>query len=151
MPKPGRSPSVALLVVVGLLVVGCDSIDSSPSGGTPDPRAPTDLAGTSWTVVRIGESDTLESARPTLTFEPGRQATGSTGCNSFGGAYVLDGTSLAFGLLAVTKRACADAGRMTQESALLEALSGVTACEIDEEGRLHLSGTNTLVLAAADS
>lgn len=48
------------------------------------------------------------AVRPTLSFD-GKRATGSSGCNNFGGSYVARQNVLRFGNLASTLRACPDA------------------------------------------
>ena len=73
----------------------------------------------------------LEGSEITLTFKGGG-ASGSAGCNSYGAAYILDGTSLAFGDIAATERDCptpegvGEPVRMEQEQRYLAALKDVT-------------------------
>jgi heat shock protein HslJ len=143
---PSRLPTIPVVfaMAIALAVAACDATESS-TGGTPEPvPSAADLAGTQWTLRSIGEAETVADSPPTLTFEAGR-VTGTTGCNSFGGEYSLDGASLVFSPLATTKRACLPE-LMDQETTVLDGLAGVTGWEIREDGRLRLSGSVDLVL-----
>lgn len=66
-----------------------------------------------------------ESARPiTLQFDAAKKhASGFSGCNRFGGSYVLDHNQLSFGPLMSTKMACMDNARNKTEQVFLDALS----------------------------
>ncbi|MBC8253850.1 MAG: META domain-containing protein [Ardenticatenia bacterium] len=72
----------------------------------------------------------LEGTEITLTLKGGT-AQGSAGCNTYGAAYSLDGTSLAFGDVAATERDCpTPEGVMEQEQRYLVALKDVTGYHI---------------------
>jgi heat shock protein HslJ len=138
---------VALVVLLAVVATACDTAGSSP-GGTPEPTASAGLDGTAWTIESIGGT-TLDDASPALlTFEPGGRVSGSTGCNSLMGEASIDGPSLAFGPLATTRRGC-EQPLMAQETAVLEALAGVSGWTVEADGRLHLTGATELVLAPA--
>ena len=68
------------------------------------------LDGTSWTLARVETGGDVLSRQPDtypmLTFEDGR-VTGSDGCNQINGTVQRMDGGLAFGPLAMTKRACA--------------------------------------------
>jgi heat shock protein HslJ len=142
---PGRPSVVSIPIVVALafavVVAACDATESSPSE-TPEPTPAADLGGTSW--ILRGIAGVEPAGESTLTFEDGGVG-GSTGCNSFRGDYAVDGSSLVFSPLAATKRACADPALTDQETAVLEALAGVTSWEIGGDGRLTLGGSVELV------
>jgi heat shock protein HslJ len=127
-----------------LVVAACDSTGAT-EGTTPEPTSAADLAGTSWTLVSVGDAPVVEGSGAGLTFDAGGNISGSTGCNQASGAYAVDGAALTFGPLATTRMACED-NLMAQESAVLEAFAGVSGWEIDGEGRLHLTGGTELVL-----
>jgi heat shock protein HslJ len=68
----------------------------------------------------------VEGTEITLAFEGGT-VSGSAGCNDYGAAYTLDGTSLEFGDIAATEKAClTPEGVMDQEQRYLGALEDVT-------------------------
>ena len=64
----------------------------------------------------------------TATFTPDGQVAGNSGCNTYHGAYKLDGTSLTVGPLASTMMAC-DQAIMDQETQFLTALQTPTKVE----------------------
>jgi heat shock protein HslJ len=142
---PSFPVSIRVLAGLAILVVAaCDSTGSG-SNATPEPTSAADLAGTSWTLVSIGDATVVEGSAPHLAFGVDGNASGSTGCNSFNGPYTFDGAALTFGPLATTRMACEE-NLMGQETAVLEALAGVNGWEIDAEGLLHLTGGTELVL-----
>ena len=139
--------TAAIRVLAGLAILVVAACDSTGAGTntTPEPTSAGDLAGTSWTLVSIGGTPVAEGSGPHLTFGADGQASGSTGCNSMSGTYATDGAALTFGPMAMTRMACEES-LMTQETAVLEALVGVSGWEIDADGRLHLTGGTELVL-----
>jgi len=146
MPKPWPARSLAVgLVVLALSASACDATGSAASG-SPEPTPPTDLSGTNWVLVSVGGANVAESPPAGLAFETGARVSGSTGCNSFGGTFSIDGSSLAFGPLATTKRGC-ERPLMDQERAVLDGLAGAAGWAVDDAGRLHLTGATELVFA----
>jgi heat shock protein HslJ len=139
--------TAAIRVLAGLAILVVAACDSTGSGAntTPEPTSPADLAGTAWTLVTIGGAPVDEASGPHLTFGADGNMTGSTGCNSMSGSYATDGAALTFGPMSTTRMACEES-LMTQETAVLEALAGVSGWEIDADGRLHLTGGTELVL-----
>lgn len=102
------------------------------------------LTGTTWTLSRAvmgGQEFQIApgATAPSLRLD-GRDATGTTGCNSLWGPYNLRNDAFRFGPLATTRQDCPSglAGRETQ---LLNTLRGVTRFEV---------GNGTLTLFAAD-
>jgi heat shock protein HslJ len=70
----------------------------------------------------------VEGTEITIAFE-GDTASGSAGCNDYAAAYTLDGTSLEFGDIAATEKAClTPEGMMDQEQRYLGVLTDVTDC-----------------------
>ncbi len=106
-----------------------------------------DLAGTQWQLTELNGSAPLASAEPiTLSFTSADQAGGNTGCNSYRGSYRVAGSSLTFGPLASTRRACVDPGLMTQEAAFLQALGAVTTYELSTGQLVLKDGSGTVTL-----
>lgn len=109
------------LALLSILLVSC----SGGSGAAGDP-----LAGTEWRVEHIDLADRIPGTELTLEFSDG-QARGNSGCNSFGGAYQVDGSQLEFEALAQTLMACLEpAGVMEQEQAYMGALTSTERFEI---------------------
>lgn len=94
------------------------------------------LDGIAWELVELDGSQPLTGTTITLTFEDG-SAGGSSGCNSYGGEYQLNGEDITFGDLASTLMACLDEGVMAQESAFLAFLQGTRTYAI-KDGFLNL-------------
>ncbi len=82
------------------------------------------LAG-DWVVINYFRPGAVTSPVPgstlTANFDSGR-ISGDAGCNQFTGPYETDGTKIAIGPLASTRRACADPAVDEQESQYLAAL-----------------------------
>src|SRR5215472_8479673 len=102
-------------------------------------EAPMELAGSAWTLISF-ETDTgairaSTEAPATLTFSPvGEQAgriSGSGGCNSYSGSYILTGDRLHIGPLASTQMIC-DPVVMEQEDRFFQALSTAERCELSQ-------------------
>ncbi len=131
----------AVLYSLALVVlVGCSAPASAPQ-----------LNGSTWVVTAIGARPTLAAGPPTLSFAE-TTVSGSTGCNTFTGAYTRNGDGVTFSRLAVTQMACAGAA-MTQETAFTAALT--TVAQVRSEGSSLLmvdaAGGTQLTLAAPPS
>lgn len=85
-----------------------------------------ELEGTNWRLVSFGPAGEEESivpgTRPTLNFGDNGGVTGSTGCNSFYGTYMVRGDGVSLGRMISTRRACLDAKATEQEKRYLNAL-----------------------------
>jgi heat shock protein HslJ len=104
-----------LMVVDGRELRGCGSPLFGPGAG---------LDG-SWTLVELGGAPALGGMggeRPHLRIDGGRVG-GDTGCNSFGGSFTREGDRIAFGGIAMTRRACVEQALNDQERRLSEALA----------------------------
>jgi heat shock protein HslJ len=118
-----------------LLLSACSL--SAPAG---DP-----LDGTSWQLSALGDRSPVEGTTVTLGFEDGR-ATGSAGCNSYGGAYEVDGEKIVFREVASTLMLCTNPGVMEQEAEFLGSLNEVNRFEL-ASGRLQLYRSDGEALA----
>jgi heat shock protein HslJ len=81
----------------------------SPTSAMPAaPAAPdsSDLPGTSWVLASMGDEPLVENTTTTLNFDAEGRAGGTDGCNTYGGSYVVDGSSLTFGPIISTLIAC---------------------------------------------
>lgn len=89
------------------------------------------LNGTTWELYSIGRYSPITGSKITIHFEEGL-ASGSSGCNSYGGAYRVDGNKINFQELESTLMACIDpSGVMEQESTYLNFLGEANRLEID--------------------
>jgi heat shock protein HslJ len=111
-----RLASVVLAVLALALFAACSPHDP--------------LAGTAWQLSAFGNTLPLEGTTITATFDDG-QIGGSSGCNSYGGAYTLKGSRLTFGTLAMTEMACLEPqGTLEQEAMYLEWLGAAERYEL---------------------
>jgi len=74
------------------------------------------LTGKSWELTRLNSGD-LEMSKypsgvPSITFDPGGGISGTTGCNSYSGEYVLNGDSISLDPGSMTKMACDGSGEI---------------------------------------
>ena len=125
-----------LVLVLAVLLSGCGG-----SGG------PASLDGTSWVLTSLNGNRPLEDREVTLAFEGG-EATGSAGCNSYFGAYEVQGEDkLTFSEIANTEMACLDPeGIMGQEEEYLTALRRATGFHLSD-GELQIFSVGGGVLA----
>jgi heat shock protein HslJ len=90
------------------------------------------VSGADWEVTELAGQPAPEGAggRPaTLVFDAdSARAGGFSGCNSYGGAYTVNGSELRFGQLVMTKMAC-ERG-MELESGFMGALERTAAYEL---------------------
>lgn len=146
----------ALQTAKGLLADGEDTItiiyDEGEMilkrDGTPLAQPENALDGSRWNLVELilnGESLPLVSgSRPTVDFKDGSIG-GTTGCNSFGGAYTIGDETIRFGEMPMTQMACLEDGLMEQEANIMAVLKQVSRWEI-AAGQLILSGENSRLI-----
>lgn len=95
------------------------------------------LAGPTWQATGINNGaeavvSALEAAEVTAVFAEDGTVSGSSGCNTYGGSYTVDGSSIAIGPLASTEMACSEPdGVMTQETQFLVAMERASEYRID--------------------
>jgi heat shock protein HslJ len=102
---------------------------------TPMPEVTLD--GTTWTLTAFIDGETatslLADTEITLAFEDG-QATGSGGCNSYGGSYTLEHGELHIGPVAITEMYCmTPAGIIEQETHFTDILTNITLFKWDAD------------------
>lgn len=125
-----RAGIAALVCAAALLLGACGSGDSA---GAP----PATLPGTQWDldVGALGGAGSEDIASD-LRFGADGRVSGSDGCNTFTGGYEVDGSSLRFGPLASTRKACVGAAQQVADR--------VSAALADV--RSFSAGADTLVL-----
>ena len=104
---------------------------ASPEGIPGPAGGETGMENTQWNLVSFGETPLIQGSAINLLLAAG-QAGGSGGCNSYGGSYKVEGTSISFSEITSTKRACTDAQVTEQEQRYFLALE--TASEYFVEG-----------------
>jgi heat shock protein HslJ len=133
----GKARFWLLLVLAAAVLAGaCGGDDDGPP-----------LEGTEWALAS-GVDMPGDADPPTLLLEEGN-ASGFGGCNTFTGAYELDGDSISIGPLAGTLMAC-ELQKMAVEGAYMPALEAADAWSIDgDELVLSSGGEATLRFSSA--
>lgn len=112
------------------------------------------LTGIEWRLVSIGpsgnETPLVPGTTVTLRFSEEGRASGSSGCNSYGGTYEVRGDNLSFGRIASTRRACVDQRANEQESRFLSGLESATRFRLTPNRLTILSDRNRSVLNFSD-
>ena len=89
---------------------------------------PSGLSGTTWRLLDLPGTGALAGNPVTLAFSADGTVSGNASCNQFHGTATVTGSSVSFGPIATTKKACAEAV-MSQEQRYLEALRGAERFE----------------------
>ncbi|WP_291068786.1 META domain-containing protein [Hyphomonas sp.] len=134
--RPGPSGALTLTSESGVSFTGTP-ISPAPPVVPPDPEV---LIGGEWTVEDINRTGIIDNSHLTLTFGADGRVSGSTNCNTFGGVYLADETTLTLAPLAMTQRACTAPAMAHQEQRYMAALNGEMAWTITPDGALELTG-----------
>lgn len=136
---------IAVVVVAGLAACGSDDEGDTRAETQGLPDFQTQLEAEEW-VLDAGDSsvDLPDGASATLNVD-GELATGVGPCNSYTGAFVLDGDSVEIGPLAGTLIAC-EPSLMEAQDAFISALEAAETVEMPG-GRLLLTGPDDVRLA----
>ena len=133
---------------IALLTLAVAVLLSMGACGGLGPPAGDPLEGTFWVLRTYGGAGLIPGTEITLTFEEG-QVRGSSGCNTYGGSYEVDGDKITMSDLYMTEMACLDPeGVMDQELEYLELLRDAQAFQVDE-GELVIEAATDEVLAFA--
>lgn len=136
-------------VLILLVVVFC-------CGCTGEPTTGGELTGTVWMLesyMNAGGARTspLATAPITAAFIDGTVG-GTSGCNTYNAAYVMDGELLTVDMPAVTMMYCGDTGVMEQESQYLSLLRTAAAYTVSDDQLtiMDSSGQEILIFRAVD-
>jgi heat shock protein HslJ len=127
----------------------CETNDQASNPNSSEDNEPASpLFGKRWTLTQI-EERRLSPGRPYLEFAPDQnRASGSGGCNSFSGAFEIDGSMLKLSRVVSTRRACLDPELQRIETGFLNLLESTTRFEV-QGNRLRLYANDRLILAFA--
>jgi heat shock protein HslJ len=100
-----------------------------------------ELTDTEWWVEDIDGKGVIDMSHTTLQFLEQGGVVGDTGCNSYRGSAEVSGTSISFGPMAGTRKACAPS-LMDQEMKFYQAIEKVVSWEVADTGLLHLRDAN---------
>lgn len=148
-PMVGGRNMLLLLIASMVLAAACAPISAPPAA--PDTSSDP-LANTNWVLVGLEVEPPVAfdaaTVEVTLGFAEGRVG-GRSGCNQYGGSYVIDGDGLTVGALFSTMMACPEP-LMAVEAAFTDALSAAERYEL-RDGELtiiHPTGRLTFTPAA---
>src|SRR5262249_23016145 len=99
------------------------------------PQSSTGLSGPTWRVTGYnngmgGVVSTLSGTMLSMVFDTDGHVSGNSGCNMFTGPYTISGSSISFGPLASTLRACLSDEANQQEQQFLAALNATTTYQL---------------------
>lgn len=137
--KPCRNAMTGMLYPVTVSVA---SAGKTLQGCGGDPAA---LLDGTWQATELAGEPLRGGAKLLFTFGNGR-ITG-TACNRFSGGVTLTGEGLSFGPMIATRMAC-PAPQMQAETAAFTAFASTTGFDIDDSGRLILTGPSGALLRA---
>lgn len=130
-----RSQIFLLVLLVTMSIVAYGQTGRSMS---TDQRV---LTGIDWRLVSLGpagaETNVVAGTTVTLKFGEDDRASGSTGCNSYGGNYQVRGDNISFSRLVSTRRACLDQNANEQEQRFLSTLGAANRFRLTR-GRLTI-------------
>jgi heat shock protein HslJ len=135
------APLAALLVLVA--AGGCGGDDEAAS----DPSA---VEGVPWVLVSGVDVDGWEATAPSITFGEDGTASGSSGCNQWGGSYAFDGDTLELGEIAMTAMGCPPPTDEV-ERAYMDALQQANRWRLEDEELVLLDDDAELLRYGAAS
>jgi len=116
-------------VLAVLLLVACTAApepDSRIGESAPPLESSSPVTNVEWRLVRLSGEPAVEGTPVTLRLVSAeKRAQGNGGCNQYSGPYALAGSSLTFGEIISTKRACVQEALNQQETAFFGVLSRV--------------------------
>ena len=126
---------ISVVILSAFLLSACGSIGGSSS----------DLKGSAWELVSLGDALPVPGTNVTLSFEKDNLG-GNGGCNSYGGEFKLKGDKLTIGNVYSTEMYCEAEGIMDQEARYYQMISNVESFSVDgEELILNTADGETLV------
>jgi heat shock protein HslJ len=126
--------------------------EAAPAAGAGTASGLTELEGTHWTLLRLGDAEVSPNAEPNEIFfildSKEHRVSGSGGCNRLMGGYELHADKLKFAHMGSSMMACAQG--MDTERAFLQAMEQVSSWKIAGQ-TLELFDTGGKSLARFDA
>lgn len=139
-----------LLRLIGLMTVaatafvtlaGCSSTDTysrSDTQGLPDTLQ--SLEAYEWRLDGGASKPEITSSQQITLSVNGHSLEGRSGCNSYGGAIEVEGTTIKLKEITATEMACANPADSAAEAEFLQALGAVNHVDTTDRDRMVLSG-----------
>jgi heat shock protein HslJ len=117
------------------------------------PQSLTGLSGPTWRVTNINNGNdavvsTVSGTQVSMVFGEDGRVSGDSGCNTFNGPYTISGSSISFGPLASTLRACIPDEVSQQEQHFYAALDATTTYELNGDRLTFRSDAGAIQLVA---
>jgi putative lipoprotein len=109
---------------VQIMVVSTGEMPDTTGGETA-------LAGTEWRLSDLAGTNVVPNSKATLKFDDDGKVSGNGNCNNFSGPVTIQGSSIQFGPIASTKKACDEAALNTEESAYFAALQNAESFTVE--------------------
>ncbi len=141
MNSPG-DPVEILFEPAEQLAMGSIAEEEHADAATPSEfrQAAVALWGTAWRLDSLGGVGVPDSSQATLEFPTEGRASGNGSCNRFNGVVAIEGSTIQFGGLASTRKACAE-DVMRQEDNYLAALRDAESFEAEGAAlRVYVAG-----------
>lgn len=121
-------------------------------GGDEEESAadPSSLEGVPWVLVSGVDVDGWEASAPSIRFGEDGTASGSSGCNQWGGSYTFDGDTLELGEIAMTSMGCPPPADEV-ERAYMDALQQATRWRLEDAELVLLDDDSELLRYGAAS
>lgn len=119
---------IALLLVVFIAQMSCTTEIDMPDF---------ELTQSEWWVEDINGKGVIDNSHTTLQFLEKGTVGGDTACNRYHGSLEITGSSISFGPMAGTRKACSPV-LMDQEMKFYQAIAKVVTWEVAVTGLLHL-------------
>lgn len=133
--RRGLDPLAIGLMILAVLLAGCGAAADGPS-----------LQDTQWVLVTLAGEPPLPGTAPSAEFSSD-EVSGSAGCNTYFGAYAVDGSEITIGDVASTEMWCdAPPGVMDQEQAVLTALKSAAGYRLSGAQLDLLDATERVIL-----
>ena len=132
MPDTPRSRRLVLQLAGASLLTGI-AIASADAPETPEIAAPEPSPVGNWLAEDILGGGVIDDAQTTLQIAADGSVSGRGGCNRYAGRATITGETIAFGPLASTRMACAEA-LMNQETKFHDALARVASFRLEAAG-----------------
>ncbi len=130
MHSPGEPVEIAFAPASQALAAAPAAPDeTAPVAAAPSPAS---LLGTAWRLEDLAGSGVLDRVQATLEFPESGRVGGTGSCNRFNGVVTIEDSSIRFGGIAATRRACPEAV-MRQETNYFAALQDAERYELEGE------------------
>lgn len=144
-----KTAKITSILFIAVTLFACGSSNTTTGAKGDNTPSEKELANGYWELIRMAEVPSIKTMdgdrKVGMSFNPGEnQINGYSGCNSFFGSYVLNGSSISFSQMGSTKMACIR--NVIDEQAFLTMFSQANKIMLEDK-LLKLMDSNNIVLA----